>query len=183
MKTKRMIALLLAGLCLSFAGCEKADDVKTDGTAAKTEAVTGDAEGADTMASMVEKVKSYYSEDTVFVTKAEDDKDENVEFMFTYFFEDEKYLAAVEDYVLSVGDGVDSFACITFKDGTDKTMIDEAKAILKDVYAEGLKSTFAPYDPVASKAAGEGETKVDGNTVILVISVENKEAIKNAIGW
>lgn len=181
MKTKRIIAFLLAALCLSFAACSNNDKGDAaDTTATGTSEVKAETE---TISGMVDKVKEYYAEGTNFVYKADDDKEENMDFMFTYFFEDEKYLAAVEDYVLTVGDGVDTFAVIRFKEGTDKSMIDEAKGILGDVYAEGLKTTYAPYDPDAAKAAGEYEIKTDGNTVILVISMENKDDIKKAIGW
>jgi len=195
MKTKRIIALLTAVLCLSFASCnvEDKNDTNATDTKAATAKVSGESVISDgtedvpesdenDMKAVVGSVKEFYAEDTKFVYKADDDADDNYEFMFTYYFEDEKFLSAVSDYVLTVGEGVDTFAMITFKEGTDKALIDEAVGILEGVYAENLKNTYAPYDPASAKVAEEYTVITKENTVVFVISAESQDAIIEVVG-
>ncbi len=186
MNYKRIIAALLAAACLSFAACS--DDT---GDAKTTEKVSGTtaAENADTekrtfpdLHKIADSVKEFYGENVEFIF-AEDEYSDEV-LMFTYGLMDEKFVNAVEGYVLTECDGMsaDTFAIVTFKAGTDKALIDEAAKVMETEYVGGLKSKLAAYNPEEFAASDGYKLEVYDDAIMMVISSENTDSILSAVG-
>lgn len=164
MKLRKIIAVMLALLCLSFVACkETADEAPA--------AAFGD------LKATVEAVKGYYGENMEYIFMEDEYSDEVL--MFTYGLMEDKFVDAVEDFVLSECDGMsaDTFAVVKFKAGTDKALIEEAAGVMKEEYVNGLKNKLAAYNPEEFAASDGYQVKIYDNAVMMVISSENTDAI------
>lgn len=185
MNYRRIIAAFLAAACLSFAAC---DDKKAEGEATTqaggTAAEQGDtAEGTfSDLHKVVDNVKGFYGENVEFIFTEDEYSDEVL--MFTYGLMEDKFVEAVESYVLTECDGMsaDTFAIITFKDGTDKALIEEAASVMEAEYVEGLKSKLAAYNPEEFAASDGYKLKIYDDSVMMVISSEHTNDILTAVG-
>lgn len=180
MSIRKITAALLALVCLSFAACDDAEPADTP--AQSTEAGTKAPENSEggtfpDLTATVDAVKGYYGETVEFIFKADEYSDEVL--MFTYGLMDDKFVSAVDDFVLTECDGMsaDTFAVVKFKAGTDKALIEEAAEIMKTEYVEGLKNKLAAYNPEEFAASDGYQVKVYDDAIMMVISSENTEAI------
>ncbi|MBQ7826776.1 MAG: DUF4358 domain-containing protein [Clostridia bacterium] len=180
MKTKRIIAAVLALVCLSFAACNEKSPADTPAnTTGGTAAVPGKTEGGTfpDLNATADAVKQYYGENVEFIFMADEYSDEVLQ--FTYGLMDGKFMDAVEDFVLTECDGMsaDTFAVVKFKAGTDKALVEEAADIMKTEYVNGLKNKLAAYNPEEFAASDGYQVKVYDDSVMMVISSKNTEAI------
>ncbi len=187
MKKRIIAAVLFAALCLSFAACggDKPENDDPAGTVAETvaDANKGDASGTfPDLAAAVDSVKEYYSDNVTFVFKADEYSDEVL--MYTYGLMDDKFVEAVDDFVLSECDGMsaDTFAIVKFKSGTDESLIKEAAEVMKTEYVTALKNKLSAYNPEEFKASDGYQVKVYEDSILMVISSENTDAILAAVG-
>lgn len=186
MKLRIIAAALFCALCLSLAACGDSG-VKT-GDSAKTDVTTGavvdigDASVFSDLKSTVESVKEYYGDNVTFVFKADEYSDEVL--MYTYGLFDDKFVSAVEDFVLSECDGMsaDTFAVVKFKTGTDKSLIEEAAEIMEKEYVTSLKNKLSAYNPEEFKASDGYQVKLYDDAVMMVISSEHTDDIIAAVG-
>lgn len=180
MKTKRIIAAVLALICLSFAACN--DGEPADTPAKTTDGGTNAPENTNggsfpDLSATVEAVKPYYGENVEFIFMTDEYSDEVLQ--FTYGLMDDKFVDAVEDFVLTECDGMsaDTFAVVKFKAGTDKALVNEAADIMKTEYVDGLKNKLAAYNPEEFAATDGYQVKIYDDAVMMVISSENTDAI------
>jgi len=185
MNIKRLTAAALALLCLSLAACNDTDtDKPADNTAQTTGAVAENGDKTGTfgdLKAVADAVKGFYGEDMEFIFMDDEYSDEVL--MFTYGLMEDKFVSAVEDFVLTECDGMsaDTFAIVKFKAGTDKTLIDEAAKIMEEEYVGGLKKKLAAYNPEEFAASDGYQIKVSDDSVMMVISSKNTADILAAV--
>lgn len=99
------------------------------------------------------------------------DKDDEAEFMlmFQYGVEDEEALEAITGYVLTApeANSAKTFAVITFKEGTDMTVIESVKQTVTDIYLANLIETTATYNVDEAKIADNATFKLYDNALVL----------------
>ena len=186
MKLRVIAAMLLLAVSVSFAACsdeggeakstEKVTESAPAGTADSAEGTFGD------LHAIVDGVKEYYGDTVEFIFTEDEYSDEVL--MYTYGLMDDKFVNAVESYVLTECDGMsaDTFAIVTFKSGTDKAIVKEAADIMETEYVESLKSKLAAYNPEEFAASDGYKLSVYDDAVMMVISADNTDAIISAIG-
>lgn len=174
--TKASIAaFLVAVTCLT--SCQ------TGGTSPEApEQTDSSAETLTELHKIADSVRGYYGDGLKLVFKEDEYSDEVL--AFTYGLMDDKYTDAVEDFVLSECDGMsaDTFALIVFKDGTEKTLIEDAVEVMKNEYVTALQKKLSAYNPEEFAASDGYRVEIHGNTVLMVISSENTREIINATG-
>lgn len=186
MKIRIIATALLCAVCISFAAC--GDGGVKNNASAKTDVSTGAGEDREEISafsnleSVAESVKDYYGDNVTFVFKSDEYSDEVL--MYTYGLMDDKFVSAVEDFVLSECDGMsaDTFAVVRFKAGTDKALIEEAAEVMREEYVTSLKNKLSAYNPEEFKASDGYQVKVYDDAVLMVISSEHTDEIIAAVG-
>ena len=180
MKFRRITAAALALMCLSCAACNDTGN----GDAAQTTAASQNDDVKNgtfgDLKAVVESVKEYYDEGMEYIFMEDEYSDEVL--MFTYGLMEDKFVNAVEDFVLSECSGMsaDTFAIVKFKAGTDKALIDEAADVMKTEYIDGLKNKLAAYNPEEFAASDGYQVKIYDDAVMMVISSDNTADILEA---
>ena len=182
MNIKRLTAATLALMCLSFAACNDTDKQSSDTVQTTAAAAdSGDKTGTSDLKAIADSVKGFYGENTEFIFMEDEYSDEVL--MFTYGLMEDKFVDAVEDFVLTECDGMsaDTFAIVKFKAGTDKALIDEAAKIMEEEYVGGLKNKLAAYNPEEFAASDGYRLIVSEDSVMMVISSKNTAEILAAV--
>ena len=114
---RRITAALLALVCISFVACNEGKPADTPAQTTDGGSTAANGTFSDLKAT-VDAVKGYYGDGTEFIFMADEYSDEVL--MYTYGLMDEKFVSAVEDFVLTECDGMsaDTFAVVKFKAGT-----------------------------------------------------------------
>ena len=99
------------------------------------------------------------------------DKDDGAEFalMFQYGVEDDSVLDAISAYVITApeANSAKTVAIITFKEGTDASVIEGVKQTITDVYLANLIETTATYNVDEAKIADNATFKLYDNALVL----------------
>lgn len=188
MSIKRIIAAVLAVVSLSLAACSGEDAGKGDttttapSTAKETTEAVEDTRTFPDLHAVADKVKGYYNENVEFIFTEDEYSDEVL--MFTYGLYEDKFVNAVDSYVLTECDGMvaDTFAIVNFKEGTDKALIEEAALVMETEYVEALKSKLAAYNPEEFAASDGYNLNIYSDAVMMIISSSAADDILVAVG-
>lgn len=178
MNTRKILILALCVLCLFSVACKK--DNGPTGSEPQSTGENAASKFAD-LPAVVDSVKGFYDETVEFIYMNDEFSDEVL--MFTYGLMDDKFVDAVDDFVLTECDGMsaDTFAIVRFKAGTDKALIKEAADIMEEEYVGGLKNKLAAYNPEEFAASDGFYTEIFDNAVMMVISSDNADKIVDAV--
>lgn len=169
-----IIAALLLASCGSETGDAGSDSTKSDTTAVS---IADESRAFADLHAVADSVKEFYGDGIEFVFDDDEYSDEVLE--YTYGIYEERMTSAIDGFVLTECDGMraDTFALVRFREGTDKSVIEEAAAVMEDTYIESLKSKLSAYNPEEFAASDKYILKTYDNAVLMVISGDNGATI------